>query len=190
MNDQIIKKISKVDHKILNVNKKKEIFNFKLKITKNKIEHFGKANKENKVEPKFYLINAENLVLGRVSAKITNILKGKNKNTYTPNACAENFVIVTNCDKIKMTGNKMLHKVFYRHSGYRGGIKQKKTPEIMQKDSTELLRLAVKGMLASGPLFYKLLSTNLKMYKTSEHPHIAQNPELIDFKKLNKKNSI
>ena len=145
--------------------------------------------KKNEIRKNWLLINAENLVVGRLAAYISVVLRGKNKNQYTPNMDTGDFIIVTNIDKIKFTGKKLNDKKYYRHTGYPGGIKSTTPHLLMNKKPEEILKLAVKRMLPGGPLAKKQLS-KLKMYKGSNHPHEIQNPKEVDFKKLSIKNSI
>jgi large subunit ribosomal protein L13 len=145
--------------------------------------------KKNEVRKNWLLIDAENLIVGRLAAYISVVLRGKNKNQYTPSMDTGDFIIVTNIDKIKFTGKKLNDKKYYRHTGYPGGIKSTTPHLLMKKKPEEVLRLAVKRMLPGGPLAKKQLS-KLKMYKGSQHPHEIQQPKEIDFKKLNIKNSV
>ena len=145
--------------------------------------------KKDELKNNWYLINAENLVVGRLAAYISMVLRGKNKTTYTPHMDDGDFVVITNIEKIKFTGNKLENKKYYRHTGYPGGIKST-TPEIlMNKKPEEVLKLAVKRMLPGGPLAKKQLS-KLKIYSGKIHPHESQNLIIIDFAKINKKNKI
>jgi len=145
--------------------------------------------KKNEVKNNWLLIDAENAVVGRLAAYISKVLRGKNKNQYTPHMDNGDFVIVTNIEKIKFTGKKFTDKKYYRHSGHPGGIKTT-TPLILMKNKPdEILKLAVKRMLPGGPLAKKQL-TKLKIYKGSLHPHESQNPKIIDFAKINSKNYI
>ena len=145
--------------------------------------------KKNEIKNNWLLINAENLVLGRLAAYISKALRGKSKSQYTPHMDNGDFVIVTNIEKIKFTGKKFTNKKYYRHSGHPGGIKTT-TPFILMKNKpSEILKLAVKRMLPRGPLAKKQL-TKLKIYKGGSHPHESQNPKIIDFKNINSKNSI
>ena len=145
--------------------------------------------KKSEIKNNWILINAENAIVGRLAAYISKVLRGKNKNQYTPNMDAGDFVIVTNIEKIKFTGKKVNNKKYYRHTGHPGGIKST-TPAILYKKKPEdILKLAVKRMLPSGPLSKKQL-TKLKIYKGNAHPHETQNPKIVDFSKINKKNSI
>ena len=143
--------------------------------------------KKNEIKNNWILINAENAIVGRLAAYISKVLRGKNKNQYTPNMDVGDFVIVTNIEKIKFTGKKLINKKYYRHTGYPGGIKSTTPSVLIQKKPEELLKLAVKRMLPQGPLAKKQLS-KLKIYKGSEHPHKSQNIKVIDFAKMNKKN--
>ena len=144
--------------------------------------------KKSEIKNNWVLINAENAIVGRLAAFISKVLRGKNKNQYTPNMDAGDFVIVTNIDKIKFTGKKFDNKKYYRHTGYPGGIKIT-TPSILFKEKPEkILKLAVKRMLPGGSLAKKQLS-KLKIYKGDKHPHETQKPKVIDFSKMNRKNS-
>ncbi len=146
--------------------------------------------KKKEIKKDWYLINAENASVGRLASYISKVLRGKNKPTYNPNIDNGDFVIVTNIEKIKFTGKKFSEKKYYRHTGYPGGIKDT-TPLLLKKKnkSQEILKLAVKRMLPGGPLAKKQL-TKLKIYNGSVHPHEVQDPKIIDFNKLNKKNII
>jgi len=145
--------------------------------------------KKEEIKNNWLLIDAENAIVGRLAAYISKALRGKNKSQFTPNMDNGDFVIVTNIEKIKFTGKKLKDKKYYRHTGYPGGIKST-TPSILIKTKPEsILKLAVKRMLPGGPLAKKQLS-KLKMYKGNEHPHDSQNPKIIDFMKINKKNYI
>jgi len=145
--------------------------------------------KKSEIKNNWILINAENAIVGRLAAYISKVLRGKNKNQYTPNMDAGDFVIVTNIDKIKFTGKKLNNKKYYRHTGHPGGIKTTTPSILFKKKPEDILKLAVKRMLPSGPLSKKQL-TKLKIYKGNTHPHETQNPKIVDFSKINKKNSI
>jgi len=144
--------------------------------------------KKSEIKNNWILINAENAIVGRLAAYISKVLRGKNKNQYTPNMDAGDFVIVTNIEKIKFTGKKINNKKYYRHSGHPGGIKTTTPSILFKKKPEDILKLAVKRMLPSGPLSKKQL-TKLKIYKGNTHPHETQNPKIVDFSKLSKKNS-
>ena len=145
--------------------------------------------KKNELKNNWLLINAENAVVGRLAAYISKALRGKNKNQYTPHMDNGDFVVVTNIEKIKFTGKKINNKKYYKHTGYPGGIKATTPSILMKKKPEEILKLAVKRMLPGGPLAKKQLS-KLKMYKGTAHPHESQNPTVIEFSKMNKKNIV
>ena len=145
--------------------------------------------KKNEIKNSWLLINAENAIVGRLAAYISKVLRGKNKSQYTPNMDAGDFVIVTNIDKIKFTGKKLHNKKYYRHTGHPGGIKTTSPSILFKKKPEEILKLAVKRMLPSGPLAKKQL-TKLKIYKGNTHPHEMQKPKIVDFSKINRKNSV
>lgn len=145
--------------------------------------------KPGEVEKKWIVIDAAGLVVGRLAAIIATRLKGKHKPTYTPHVDMGDNVIVVNADKAVFTGNKYDDKVYYRHTGYPGGIKARTPRMIMEgKFPERVIELAVGRMLSRGPLQRKLMR-NLKVYKGPEHPHMAQNPEVLDVAKLNTKNA-
>ena len=145
--------------------------------------------KKNEIKNNWLLIDAENVVVGRLAAYISKTLRGKNKSQYTPHMDNGDFVIVTNIEKIKFTGRKFSNKKYYRHTGYPGGLKSTTPSELMKKKPEEILKLAVKRMLPRGALAKKQL-TKLKVYKGTSHPHESQNPKIIDFAKINLKNQI
>ena len=144
--------------------------------------------KKKDVKKDWYIINAQNIAVGRLAAYISKVLRGKNKATYNPHIDNGDFVVVTNIDKIKFTGKKFKNKIYYRHTGHPGGIKESTPLSLMEKNKTQdILKLAVKRMLPGGPLAKKQL-TKLKMYLGDKHPHDVQNPTLINFNELNKSN--
>ncbi len=146
--------------------------------------------KKKDIKQNWYVINAENAAVGRLAAFISKVLRGKNKPTYNPHMDNGDFVVVTNIDKIKFSGKKFTDKKYYRHTGHPGGIKITTPSNLSEKNKTqEILKLAVKRMLPGGPLAKKQL-TKLKIYYGETHPHQNQNPKLIDFKSLNKRNLI
>jgi large subunit ribosomal protein L13 len=122
---------------------------------------------------KWVLIDLTDKPLGRVATEIANIIRGKNRATYTPNTDTGDFVVAINASKIKLTGNKLEDKIYYRHSGYMGGLKQRTAQEQMDRDPTVLLQKAVKGMLPKNTLARKILG-KLKVYADANHPHVAQ----------------
>ena len=145
--------------------------------------------KNSEIQSNWYEIDAKNAVVGRLATIISKIIRGKNKNTYTPHMDHGDFVVVKNIEQIKFTGKKFTNKKYYRHTGYPGGIKETTPERLYEKKPSETLKLAVKRMLPSGALGKKQL-TKLKIYQGSEHPHAAQNPILIDLSKLNNKNLV
>jgi len=145
--------------------------------------------KKDEIKCDWVIIDAENAIVGRLAAYISKTLRGKDKKQYTPNMDHGDFVIVTNIEKIKFTGKKFNNKIYYKHTGYPGGIKSTNPSKLIKNKPEEILKLAVKRMLPGGPLAKKQLS-KLKIYKGSSHPHESQNPKIIDFAKLNKKNYI
>ncbi len=146
--------------------------------------------KKKEIKKDWYLINAQDAAVGRLAAYISIVLRGKNKPTYNPHIDNGDFVIVTNIDKVKFTGKKFKNKKYFRHTGHPGGIKEISPLNLQNKNkSHEILKLAVKRMLPGGPLAKKQL-TKLKIYMGDKHPHEIQKPKIIDFSKLNRKNSI
>ncbi len=145
--------------------------------------------KKDEINSKWFEIDATGAVVGRLATILSKIIRGKNKTTYTPHMDHGDFVVVKNVDQIKFTGNKFQNKIYYRHTGYPGGIKETTPEKLSSKKPGESLKLAVKRMLPSGALAKKQL-TKLKIYSGADHPHEAQNPEIIDLSKLNKKNIV
>ncbi len=136
------------------------------------------AKKED-VPRDWYLVDAENKALGRLASELAKILRGKNKPTFTPHVDTGDYVIVINADKVNLTGKKWKEKVYYRHSGYPGGIKSITADNLKAKRPEDLIRLAVKGMLPKNRLGRKLFK-KLKIYAGAEHPHQAQQPKQIE----------
>ena len=146
--------------------------------------------KKSETKKNWYLINAENLVVGRLAAYISKILRGKNKPSFNTHIDNGDFIIVTNIEKIKFTGKKFNQKIYYKHTGHPGGIKSSTPATFTSKNKVgEILRLAVKRMLPGGPLAKKQL-TKLKIYQGDKHPHESQKIEELNFKTMNKKNTI
>lgn len=144
--------------------------------------------KPGELEKKWILIDGEGLVVGRLATLVAMRLKGKHRATYTPHVDTGDNVIVINAEKVVFTGKKTSDKIYYRHSGYPGGIKQRTPRQILASRHPErILELAVGRMLKRGPLQRKLMR-NLKVYKGGAHPHDAQKPEALDVKSLNRKN--
>ena len=145
--------------------------------------------KKSEITSSWYEIDANNAVVGRLAAIISKIIRGKNKNTYTPHMDDGDYVVVKNIEKIKFTGKKFENKIYYRHTGHPGGIKEITPKRLQEKKPSETLKLAVKRMLPGGVLGKKQL-TKLKMYSGNDHPHGVQQPTIIDIGKLNSKNLI
>ena len=143
--------------------------------------------KNSEIKSDWYEIDAKNAVVGRLATIISKIIRGKNKTTYTPHMDHGDFVVVKNIEKAKFTGKKFQDKKYYKHTGYPGGIKVTTPEKLTQKKPGETLKLAVKRMLPGGVLGRKQL-TKLKIYSGSDHPHSAQNLQVIELEKLNSKN--
>ena len=131
------------------------------------------------VERKWFVVDAENKVLGRLASEIATRLRGKHKPNFSPHMDVGDFIVVVNADKVKLTGKKLDDKIYYRHSGYIGGIKEQTAKEILEKQPTELIKMAVRGMLSKNSLGRKQLK-KLRIYTGGEHPHAAQQPETLD----------
>ena len=145
--------------------------------------------KKSEISSNWFEIDAKNAVVGRLATIISKIIRGKNKNTYSPHVDHGDFVVVKNIEKIKFTGKKFQNKKYYRHTGYPGGIKETTPEKISEKKPEEILKLAVKRMLPSGPLAKKQL-TKLKIYVGENHPHESQSPIVLKIEDLNNKNMI
>ena len=133
------------------------------------------------IERKWYVVDAENMTLGRLASEVAKVLRGKNKAIFTPHIDTGDYVIVVNADKVKVTGRKMDQKIYYHHSDYVGGMKQATLREMMAKKPEKVVELAVKGMLPKGPLG-KSMMKKLHVYAGPEHEHAAQKPEVLEFK--------
>lgn len=140
------------------------------------------------VVKKWVLIDAQNLILGRLASLVAMRLRGKHKPSYTPHVDDGDCVVIINADKVKLTGNKLADKKFYWHTGYAGGIKERAIGQILGgKYPERVLTKAVERMVPRGPLGRKIMG-NLKVYKGAEHPHAAQQPILLDIAAMNRKN--
>jgi large subunit ribosomal protein L13 len=128
------------------------------------------------VERRWYVVDADGKTLGRLATRIADALRGKNKPQYTPHVDTGDFVVVVNADKVSVTGKKLDDKIYYRHSGYPGGIRSRTLREELERRPTEVIRTAVKGMLPRNRLGRAQL-TKLKVYAGPEHPHAAQDPQ-------------
>ena len=135
-----------------------------------------KSIKQSEINKKWWLVDAQGQTLGRFSSKIAQILRGKHKVDFTPHMDMGDFVIVINAEKVKLSGSKESDKVYFRHTGYPGGVKETKYSEMMQKFPERIVENAIKGMLPHNRLGRKIL-LNLKVYKGEEHPHLAQQPK-------------
>lgn len=135
--------------------------------------------KEDAVDKKWYVVDAEGQVLGRLASEIARRLRGKHKAIFTPHNDTGDFIVVVNADKVRLTGRKMEQKVYYRYSGFIGGLKETVAKTLLAKKPTEMLKLAVRGMLPKNSLGRRQLK-KLKIYTGGEHPHSAQKPEKIE----------
>ena len=139
--------------------------------------------KASNVERQWYVIDAEDLVLGRLASQIAMILRGKNKPTFTPHADAGDYVIVVNADKVRLTGKKLDDKTYHHHTGYAGGLKELSYRVLMARKPEFVVEKAVRGMLPHGPLGYAMIK-KLHVYAGPEHPHQAQKPVALELKNL------
>lgn len=135
--------------------------------------------KPGEVERRWYLVDAEGKILGRLATQIADTLRGKGKPQYTPHVDTGDFVVVVNAEKVALTGNKLDDKIYYRHSGYPGGLRQRTAREQLERRPTEVLRKAVKGMLPKNRLARQQIN-KLKIYAGPEHPHAAQDPRPLE----------
>ncbi|AMO87276.1 large subunit ribosomal protein L13 [Solibacillus kalamii] len=137
--------------------------------------------KGQEVERKWLVVDAEGQTLGRLASEVASILRGKHKPTFTPNVDTGDHVIIINADKIELTGNKLQKKIYYRHTQFAGGLKQRTAGEMKEKYPTQMLELAIKGMLPKNSLGRQMFS-KLNVYTGSEHPHAAQKPEAYELR--------
>ena len=133
-----------------------------------------------KIERKWYVVDAEGQTLGRLAAEVAKVLRGKNKPQFTPHVDTGDYVIIVNADKIKVTGKKLEQKIYYNHSDYVGGMRETTLKEMLAKKPERVIELAVKGMLPKGPLG-RSMYTKLFVYAGPEHKHEAQKPETLTF---------
>ena len=131
------------------------------------------------IERNWFVVDAENKVLGRLASEIAIRLRGKHKPNFSTHMDVGDFIVVVNAEKVKLTGKKLDDKIYYRHSGWIGGLKERSAKEMLEKKPTELLKSAVKGMLTKNSLGRKQLK-KLKIYTGGEHPHAAQQPKILD----------
>ena len=137
--------------------------------------------KKETVVRNWYVIDAEGISLGRLAAKVSNVLQGKHKPTYTPHVDCGDNVIVINAEKINLTGNKFNDKIYYDHSGYTGGLRERTAKEMVEKYPVEMIERAIKGMLPKTRLGRQMYK-KLFVYAGAEHPHTAQQPEVMEVK--------
>jgi large subunit ribosomal protein L13 len=133
------------------------------------------------VERNWYIVDAKNVTLGRLASKVAQVLRGKHKPTYTPHIDGGDYVIVINASQVNLTGNKLDKKIYYNHSGYTGGLRERTAREMKEKYSQEMIERAVKGMLPKGRLGRQMYK-KLFVYEGEEHPHMAQKPVVMDVK--------
>ena len=133
-----------------------------------------------KIERKWYVVDAEGCTLGRLASGVASVLRGKNKPQFTPHVDTGDYVIVVNADKIKVTGKKLEQKIYYNHSDYVGGMRETTLKEMLAKKPERVIELAVKGMLPKGPLGRTMIK-KLHVYAGAEHAHQAQKPEVLTF---------
>ena len=133
-----------------------------------------------KIERKWYVVDADGCTLGRLASGVASVLRGKNKPQFTPHVDTGDYVIIVNADKIKVTGKKLEQKIYYNHSDYVGGMRETTLKEMLAKKPERVIELAVKGMLPKGPLG-RSMYTKLFVYEGSEHKHEAQKPEALTF---------
>ena len=146
--------------------------------------------KQKNITKKWYLINAEGLVLGRLASKISSLLRGKHKTIFTPHLDCGDNVIVINAKKVKLTGSKEKKKIYFKHTGYPGGLKEKTFSDIINgKNPNFIIRKAVERMMSSNALSKKQLG-NLKIFSNDKHTLEAQKPEILDFSSQNRKNHV
>ena len=139
--------------------------------------------KEGDLSKKWYVADAQEAVLGRLSARIASILRGKHKAIYTPHTDTGDYVIVINASKVRLTGNKLQQKTYERYSGYPGGLRSVPAKTLLALRPEDIIRLSIRGMLPKNALGRKMLK-KLKVYKGNEHPHKAQMPEALDMKEV------
>jgi len=135
--------------------------------------------KPDEIEKKWFVVDADNKILGRLATELAVILMGKHKPTYTPSIDTGDFIVVVNAEKFAVTGSKMDDKIYYRHSGYLGGIKERTLKEQLEKKPEEVIRMAVRRMLPKTKMGRAMIK-KLKIYTGAEHPHAAQNPEVLE----------
>jgi large subunit ribosomal protein L13 len=149
-----------------------------------------KSVKPHEVEKKWHIVDADGLVVGRAATIIANVLRGKHKPSFTPHVDCGDNVIVINADKIRFTGKKLKDKIYYKHTGYAGGIKGVAAGKVLEGRFPErVLEKAIERMIPRGPLGRDQMR-NLRVYKGAEHPHVAQDPQVLDIASMNRKNKV
>ena len=142
------------------------------------------------IDKKWLLVDAEGIILGRLASVVATRLRGKHKPSYTPNMDCGDNVIVINAEKVKLTGKKLQDKTYYRHTGHPGGIKERTAEQLLDGRFPErVVEKAIERMIPRGPLGRRQMK-NLRVYAGAEHPHEAQNPEVLDFASRNRKNKV
>jgi len=160
----------------------------KIRLTRRSVQTKSFALKHGEQKKHWLLVDADGVVLGRLAAKIASLLRGKHKAVFTPSVDCGDYVIVVNAEKVHLTGKKASDKKFYYHTGYPGGIKERTFGQILSGRFPErVIKKAVERMMPRGPLGKRQMGY-LKVYKGPEHPHMAQNPEIINFAAANPKN--
>ena len=137
--------------------------------------------KNETVDRKWYVIDATDVVLGRLSTKVATILRGKHKATYTPHIDCGDYVIILNAEKVRLTGDKLDKKLYYNHSGYQGGLRTRTAREMIERYPVEMIERSIKGMLPNGRLG-RAMYKKLFVYEGETHPHMAQKPEVLEVK--------
>lgn len=144
--------------------------------------------KPSEVERKWYLVDAEDVVLGRLSAEVSKILRGKHKPTFTPHIDCGDFVVIINAEKVKLTGKKLTDKIYYKHTGFPGGLKSTTPEKVFESKNPERVVIkSIERMVSRGKLG-RAQMTKLKVYAGTEHPHASQKPEVLDIASRNPKN--
>ena len=136
---------------------------------------------EDEVERRWYIADAGDQILGRFASQVATVLRGKHKVTYTPHVDGGDFVVVVNAKRVRLTGRKLLQKIYTRHSGYPGGLRDDNAQQMLERHPDRVVRQAVKGMLPKGPLGRRMLR-KLKVYAGAEHPHAAQKPATLEMR--------
>jgi len=145
------------------------------------VKKYTYSAKRDDIQEKWWVVDAEGMVLGRLASVVASRLRGKHNPLFTPHVDCGDFIVVVNADKIVLTGRKLKQKIYYRHSGYIGGLKEITAEKLLEKRPEDLVRFAVKGMLPKNSLGRSMFS-KLKVYAGGDHPHKAQHPQVFDVK--------